>query len=51
MERDAEGSSHSNFRKNPGICLDRLRKNMKNHNQDTWPWPSFESGTSRILIR
>jgi hypothetical protein len=28
-----------------------LRKTMKNHGQDTWPWASFESETSRILMR
>jgi len=43
--------SQCNFRNNPGICLDRLRKTMKNYGQDRWPWPSFESGTSRILMR
>jgi hypothetical protein len=43
--------SQLNFRNNPGICLDRLRKTMKNHGQDTWPWASFESETSRILMR
>lgn len=43
--------SQHNFRNNPGICLDRLRKTMKNHGQDILPWPNFESGTSIILIR